>query len=172
MKLIIRPKVASVYSEVEVTTTGGALLYSSETEPLSVPRVSYFKNASFEKLATVTTSRTDRKQRAHHVVMADGRVLDLVRKFRNPISTTESCIAVKNLGWQIVIRRAWTSRFEILEADGTVLAEAKESLTGFLKTYELNVKDEAHLDELALFSIIARYVMLEDTPHAAPAPPV
>lgn len=126
MKLILRPKPTSVYSEVEVATPEGALLYSSDTEPLSAPRKSYFKDANDEILATITTVRMDDKNRAHHVVTSDGRVFDLVRKFRNPASTTESYIKVGSTGWQAITRRAWTSRFEIRSSSGDVLLQARQ----------------------------------------------
>ena len=37
-------------------------------------------------------------------------------------------------------------------------------------TFELNIKDEAHVDELVLMSLIARDIMAADTP-AVPAAP-
>lgn len=166
MKCKIKGKLASVYSEIEVTKPDGTLLYSLETEPLSAPRTSHFKNAAFERLATVTTVRTDTADRANHVAMADGRAFDLKRKFRNPASTTESFITVSGLGYKIVTRRAWTNRFEIRRVDGAVLAEARQIAAERGDTYELTVKDkgEAHAQELILFALIARDVMRRDTP--------
>lgn len=164
MKLILRPKPTSVYSEVEVATPEGALLYSSDTEPLSAPRKSYFKDANDEILATITTVRMDDKNRAHHVVTSDGRVFDLVRKFRNPASTTESYIKVGSTGWQAITRRAWTSRFEIRSSGGDVLLQARQVTAERGDTYELDVKDEAHVDGLVLLALITRYVMHKDVP--------
>ena len=169
MKLKIKAKLASVLSEVLVSDAKGDMLFCAETEPLSAPRKSCFKDASYNVLATVTTARLDTAKRAHHVVMTDGRTFDLTRKYRNPASTTESIITVENVGWCAVTRRAWTNRFEIRSEDGAVLAEAKQIAAERGDAYELNVKDEQHTAELVLIALIARYIMREDTP--APAAP-
>lgn len=164
MKLRIKEKLMSVLSEVQVTDARGEVLYYTDTEPLSSPRLSHFKDAHDQELAKISTVRLDEKKRAHHVVMADGRVYDLTRKFRNPASTTESIVTVENVGWCAVTRRAWTSRFEIRSEDGTVLAEAKQIAAERGNTYDLDVKCKENVMEVVLFALIVRYTICQDAP--------
>lgn len=72
MKLRIRAKLLSVHSEVEVSTTDEEVVYCADTDPLSSPRLTRLKDAEYRELATITTARLDAKDRAHHIVMADG----------------------------------------------------------------------------------------------------
>lgn len=164
MKLRIKEKLMSVHSGVEVADSSGEVLYTAETDPLSSPRTTRFKGADQRELAVVTTVRLDQKDRAHHVVMADGRAFDLKRRFRTPASTTESYLTVSDADWRIVTRRAWTSRFEIRSETGAKLAEAKQVPAERGDVYDLVVKDESRVDELVLLSLITRYVMHEDAP--------
>lgn len=167
MKLRIKSKLMSVHSEVEVLDRSGEVVYHADTDPLSSPRLTRYKDAGHNELAVITTVRLDSENRAHHVVMADGRTFDLKRKFRTPASTTESYLTVSGAGWKIVTRRAWTSRFEIRSESGSVMLEAKQVPAERGDTYDLDVHDEEHVDELVLLSLIARYVMREDAPVPA-----
>ena len=90
MKLRIKAKLLSVHSEVEVSTTDEEVVYCADTDPLSSPRLTRLKDAEYCELATITTARLDAKDRAHHIVMADGHTFDIKRKFRTPASTVES----------------------------------------------------------------------------------
>lgn len=72
MKLRIKAKLLSVHSEVEVSTTDEEVVYCADTDPLSSPRLTRLKDAEYRELATITTARLDAKDRAHHIVMADG----------------------------------------------------------------------------------------------------
>lgn len=168
MKLRIKSKLLSVHSEIEVATMDGEVVYHADTDPLSSPRLIRFKDAECRELATITTVRLDYTDRAHHVVMADGRIIDVKRKFRTPASTVESYLIVKGADWQVVMTRGWTSRFEVRDTSGKVYVEAKQIAMERNDTYELNIKDEAHVDELVLMSLIARGIMAADAP-AAPA---
>lgn len=172
MKLRIKAKLMSVHSEVEVLGPDGTVLYMADTDPLSTPQRTRFKDAAYNELAVYTTSRLDYKRRAHTVAWADGRTWHVSRKYRNPASTTESYLTVEEVGSMAVTRRAWTNRFEIRSPGGAVVAEARElaSLSG--GSYELDVKTEDHVDEVVLLAIITRAVMRADTPAAPAAPAV
>lgn len=167
MKLRIKSKLMSVHSEIEVLNASGEVIYHADTDPLSSPRVTRFKDACHQELAVITTVRLDREHRAHQVTMADGRVMDIKRAFRTPVSTAESYLTVSGAPWSVVTRRAWTNRFEIRSEAGAVVAEAKQIPVERGDAYELQVKDEEHLDELVMLSLIARYVMREDAPVPA-----
>lgn len=164
MKVRIKSKAMSVHSETEVVDAQGNLLFCTETDPLSAPRRTRVTSADGAEVAVITTVRLDERKRAHHVVMADGRAFDCTRRFRNPASTTESIITVKDVGWQSLTRRAWTNRFEVRSKAGRVLATAKESPAALGDAYDVEVKDEAHLAELVIFAIITRYIMKQDDP--------
>lgn len=170
MKLRIKSKLLSVHSEIEVTATDGSVLYCADTDPLSSPRLMRFKDAEYRELATVTSVRLDYADRAHHIVMADGRAIDVRRKFRTPASTVESYLVVKGADWQVVMTRGWTSRFEVRDSAGKACVEAKQIARERNGTFELNIKDEAHVDELVLMGLIARDIMTADTPVASAAP--
>ena len=66
--------------------------------------------------------------------------------------------------------RGWTSRFEVRDSAGKACGEAKQIARERNGTFELNIKDEAHVDELVLMSLIARDIMTADTPVAPAAP--
>lgn len=167
MKLRIQAKLMSVHSEVEVKTPAGEVRYTAETDPLSAPRHTYFRNAQGDELAQVTTVRLDQKDRAHRVVLADGRTFELKRKFRSPASTAESYLTISGTDWKVAAHRAWTSRFEVRDEAGTVLAEAKQVPAERGDVYDLVIKDAEHVDELVLIALIARYIMREDAPIPA-----
>ena len=164
MKVRIKAKAASVRSEAEVVNAKGEVLFRTETDPLSSPRRTRVMDAAGNEIAAITTVRLDESKRAHHVVMASGDTYDCVRRFRNPASTTESIITVKGTGWQSLTRRAWTNRFEIRAGAGRVLAVAKQSPAALGDAYDVEVKDETHLAELVIFSLIIRYIMKQDNP--------
>lgn len=164
MKLRIQAKLMSVHSEVEVKTTAGEVRYVTETDPLSAPRRTFFRNARGDEIAQVTTVRLDTKDRAHRVVMADGRTFELKRKFRSPASTAESYLTISGTDWKVAAHRAWTSRFEVRNEAGGVLAEAKQVPAERGDVYDLVVKDAEDIDELVLIALITRYIMREDAP--------
>lgn len=164
MKLRIKAKLLSVHSEVEVSTTDKEVVYCADTDPLSSPRL---KDAECRELATITTARLDAKDRAHHIVMADGHTFDIKRKFRTPASTVESYLTVEGADWQVVMTRGWTNRFEVRDADGRAYVEARQVPMERNDTYELNVKISEHMDELMVMCIVARSIMAADAPANA-----
>lgn len=167
MKLRIKAKPLSVHSEVEVSTTDEEVVYCADTDPLSSPRLTRFKDAEYRELATITTAHLDAKDRAHHIVMADGHTFDIKRKFRTPASTVESYLTVEGADWQVVMTRGWTNRFEVRDTGGRVYVEARQVPMERNDTYELNVKISERMDELMVMCIVARSIMAADAPTNA-----
>ena len=167
MKLRIKAKLLSVHSEVEVSTTDKEVVYCADTDPLSSPRLTRLKDAECRELATITTARLDAKDRAHHIVMADGHTFDIKRKFRTPASTVESYLTVEGADWQVVMTRGWTNRFEVRDADGRAYVEARQVPMERNDTYELNGKLSEHRAEVLVVCLVARSIMAADAPANA-----
>lgn len=164
MRLHISSKLASVHSETEVANEKGEILYTAQTDPLSAPRLTRVVDGAGAEIARYTTTRTDTKDRAYRISMADGSELDLKRKFRVSAKTNEAVIRVQPVGWTVVTRRAWTCRFEIRDASDRVVARAKQvpALRG--DVYDVYVLDGSREVRIALLSLIARTVIREDSP--------
>lgn len=169
MKLKIKAKLASVYSEVEVLSSKSEVLFCINTEPLSAPRLSVLKDGEHVELARVTNQRLDARERAHIITWADGSVWHLTRRFRNKASTTESIITIAETGVQAITRRSWTNRFELRTAEGSVLASGRQIPADRGDAYELDIKDESQLAQLVLLALITRYILRQDAP--APTTP-
>ena len=167
MKLRIKAKLLSVHSEVEVSTTDKEVVYCADTDrsPRRASRAS--KTPSAASLPLSRPHRLDAKDRAHHIVMADGHTFDIKRKFRTPASTVESYLTVEGADWQVVMTRGWTNRFEVRDADGRAYVEARQVPMERNDTYELNVKISEHMDELMVMCIVARSIMAADAPANA-----
>lgn len=164
MKLRISSKLASVHSELEVSTVDGEALFTAHTDPLSSPRTTRVVDASGTEVACYRTSRSDDKDRAHHIDFRSGVSMDLKRSFRVSAKTDEAVIRVQPQGWMVVTRRAWTSRFEIRTEGGRVMARAKQipALRG--DVYDVEVLDDARVVAIAVLSMIARAVIRDDSP--------
>lgn len=164
MKLRILSKLASVHSEVDVLDSLGTVLYTTQTDPLSAPRVTRVLDADGVEAARYSTTRTDTKDRAHSIVLGDGTRLSLKRKFRVSAKTNESLLYVKPSGWVVITRRAWTCRFEIRDENDRVVARAKQvpALRG--DVYDLDVVSKDRTVEIVLLALIARTVIREDGP--------
>lgn len=164
MKLRISSKLASVHSEVNVTDSHEATVFTTKTDPLSAPRLTCLYDAEGNEIAHYTTTRTDEKDRAHRVVLPDGSMFTAKRTFRVSSSTCEAIIRAGQTGWVALTQRAWSSRFEVHSEDGKVLVRAKQvpALRG--DVYDVEVYDEEHLVEMVLLSLIARSVIRDDAP--------
>lgn len=104
MRLHISSKLASVHSETEVANEKGEILYTAQTDPLSAPRLTRVVDGAGVEIARYTTTRTDTKDRAYRILMADGSELDLKRKFRVSAKTNEAVIRVQPVAWSVVTR--------------------------------------------------------------------
>ena len=170
MKLRISSKLASVYSEVNVVDSDGALRFSTMTDPLSSPQVTRLLDESGQEVARYSTARADARERKHRIVMADGTSFTATRRFRVSASTSESTIRVAGSDWVVLTQRAWSSRFEIRTEGDRVLARAKQLQALRGDAYDVDIKDEEHLVEMLLLSLIARSVIRGDAPSPVWAP--
>lgn len=167
MKLSFKSKPMSVYSEVEVKAADGAVLFTSETEPLSPEHLTRLKDASHSIVATTVSPVLEKASRAHRIEFADGRAMDLKRTWPHTWSTVDSTVIADEPAWRCSIHRAWTTRFCLRDEDGSEIAVGTQELGGLGDAYSVEVLDEARLVEVVAFGLVVCCVIALDRPAPA-----
>ena len=151
MKLRIKSKIASAHRKMEITGSGGQVLYRVHSKVVSLHGTTFLTRENGDEVAVITASPMSLRD-THRIEMADGSIVDIRTEL---LHLTKDVLGIDALGWYLsgdLVQH----NYKLMDSEGRILAQAHRKWMSLHNTYELEVEDESQLD-----SIMAVLVALE-----------
>lgn len=154
MKLQIKSKAVSIHGKTDVLDESGNVVYRTHTKAVSIHDKTYLEDAAGNEIAYIHAKALS-IHNVHYIDMANGDSYEL----KEELSHIRDFVDIEPLGWQLRGENIMDFNFQIVDADGAVLATAHRKFASMHGIYDMDISDEADVDLIvAIFIVIKRII--------------
>ena len=154
MNLHIKANVISIHHKMEVLDDADQPVFRVHSKALSIHDKTYLEDAQGNEVAYIHAKAVS----LHHVYYVDmvgGESFELSEQLFH----MKDIIDIPELGWQIR-GKILAFDFEVVDAEGNVLATAHRKVASVHGVYDLAINDESHAVELVALFIVVSHIIL------------
>ncbi|MEW4413572.1 LURP-one-related family protein [Clostridium sp. AN503] len=157
MVYTITGKILTMHRTMEVTDANEALFYKATSKAISITDKSRIEDAEGNLVAEFHR-KVMSIHAVHYIEMADGTKMTMKSELFHPF---HQVIDVEEKNWKIKGNFA-SHEYQILDADGGVLAEVRRPWLSIHDKCELNVVDEGQEKELLALTIVLEHMLIDE----------
>lgn len=156
MKYQIVGKILTMHRTMEVTDENENLLYQATSKAVSITDKSRVEDVDGNEIATFH-KKVLSIHGLHYIEMADGTKMtmktELMHLFHQVIDVEEN-------GWKIKGNFS-SHEYQILDAEGQILAEVRRPWIAIHDKCELEIADEAHKEALIVLTVVLEHMLID-----------